>query len=294
MSDIWKQARETPISDVLTRIGAEKDKHDKRKWRMNGKTFSISKDGRAWLNVNGNGNKGFGSIDLVSEILEISPKEALNIILGYNYQNPKIIAKNTAIDVTESVDEQDKESRSFVPDSDVTTWRVVRDWLTRIRMLNGTLIDDLHNSGLIYSDSQRNAIFLRNVWGTIGCEVRGTRGIAFKKNWGGNGLFKIPAIDNSAPVVVVEGALDAIALRELGHFGKIVSSGGGCPQKAIDYLNSLNAPILSGFDEDGPGNMFFLKLKEQLPEVSKLTPAFGLKDWNDQLISQKKRTMIST
>jgi len=292
MGDVWQEAREMPICEVLAQLGAERDKHDKQKWRINEKSFSVTKDNQAWLNVNGSGNKGKGSIDLVAEIFEISPTEALNIILGYKYQRIKISAKNTAISISEPVKRNHEkelpvQSQSFVPKSNSTTWPVVRHWLSITRCLDGKLIDELHHDGLVFSDSNRNAIFLKSVGGTVGCEVRGTRGIDFRRNWGGDGLFQIPATDNNAPVVIVEGALDAIALRELGHAGKIVSTGGGCPQKAIDYLKNLNTQVLSGFDVDESGEQFFQNLKEQLPFVKKITPPLGLKDWNDVVVSQK-------
>ena len=65
------------------------------------------------------------------------------------------------------------------PVTDEDKWGAVRKYLTSKRKLPSNLIDSLHNSGLIYADQNKNAVFLRrsiNESKITGANLRGTAG----------------------------------------------------------------------------------------------------------------------
>jgi hypothetical protein len=75
---------------------------------------------------------------------------------------------------------QTEQLRPFVtPTVDESKWQIVKTYLTRERRLPSSLVDSLHNSGLVYADSKQNAVFIRRsldqetITGTL---LRGTDG----------------------------------------------------------------------------------------------------------------------
>ena len=174
--------------------------------------------------------------------------------------------------------------QSVIPKQDENTWNHVRKWLIEKRKLNESHVDKLHAEGLIQSDEKKNAVFIGRAGGDAGCEIRGTGPFKFAGKRGGDGIFELPEINSDVTIAVVESAIDAISLRELGHHGRIISSGGALSQRVIDYCKSLNIPVIAAFDNDDAGDNFSDRLNEAFPGSKRIRPAANLKDWNDELV----------
>jgi len=185
-------------------------------------------------------------------------------------------------------------------------WPKVRSYLTGIRKLPSWLVDKLHDTRIVFSDSRSNAVFLMydNEQKAVGAELKGTTpqkpftGMALGSSRI-KGFFRFymeseGGDDNILKkVVVTESAIDAISYaamhRPLGsEFGfQIISTGG--VRSDLEFLEGLAAMgihLVVAYDNDPAGHEKAAKILEKYKSLGGIgtreIPLHG-KDWNEQL-----------
>ena len=290
---LYEQARNIPVAQVAERFGGvltEKNIGGSQKWRVNNWMIVVSSSGYGWFEVGG--HSGAGAIDLVMLIQGCDKRGALNLLLNLPFATPLFFPTSGVVSkrgVSVPLETHQGANQggvgSLVPEAVCGNWERVKRWLTKTRGLSVKLIDELHSAGDIYADSFANAIFIsKSDSVNPSCELRGTGEKKFAGRRGGRGLFELNPVVELAPIAVVESAIDAISLRELGHNGRIISTGGALGSHAIEYIKTLAGPYLAGFDADEPGDGYSAKLNESLPGTKRLRPGLDCKDWNDILL----------
>lgn len=261
--------RNTSLAPLLERLGAEPDPKDKHNWRT--PVGRITVTGPKFFNHD-EGTGGGGAIDLVMHILQADFREAVRFLGGIPSTQRRLPTANPPVTPG---------ARSLVPFPVQENWIHVRDYLTRIRKISGTLVDSLHREGALYADKYRNAVFLSETGN--GAELRGTGSMSFHGYRGEKAPFRLSGVETD--LFFVESAIDAMSLRELAFPGTILSFGGcakGLIQNYGREAREKGLRILGGFDNDRAGESFFEALREAVPDAVRILPKG--KDWNEELL----------
>ncbi|MUG93301.1 DUF3991 domain-containing protein [Scytonema sp. UIC 10036] len=197
---------------------------------------------------------------------------------------------------------QTEPTPQFIPPAvDSSQWPSVERYLTQQRGLPKEMVQALHGQGLVYADSNQNAVFrMRSLTGeTTGAFLRGTRGEDnsfmgyargtkrdagwFYLRWGGQPDGDIQR------VVLTKSPIDALSLVAIE----------GIPQQRTMYLVADSAKslpveyfrtipkVIAALDSDASGNELAQAIREQLPEAQRVRPA--LKDWNEELLARLRQ-----
>lgn len=292
------EVRNFDLEAVATRLGLQKDRHDKNKWKDVGHIISIN-DGKFmdWLADKGGG----GAIDLVMHVYKVEFKEAVQWLSGQTLPAP---ARSQSSSVP-------KEPRPLeLPPRNDEHWATARQYLVETRGLPATWVDRFHETGLIYADDYRNVVFLRysdrhndQSWSrheVTGASLRGTRdsehafyGLAPGSSRE-NGWFWLRSANGEVDrVVLTESPIDAISLavleKEKSPNSTTVSiylstdGSGAIPTTALQEVLNRDGQVIAAFDVDKPGEKMAWRFTEMLPGITRMTPAQG-KDWNDRLL----------
>ena len=153
--DIANKVRDLPLKDVVYELGLEPDPFDKHKWHSQQHTINITGSKfYDWKQMKGGG----GAIDLVMHVNQCDYKQSvawLNDNFGESATIEAATYKTREIIQTEPV-------REFIPPvREPNKWQKVKQYLTRNRKLPSSLVDYLHEQGLIYADENQNAVFIR-------------------------------------------------------------------------------------------------------------------------------------
>lgn len=158
-TELAQKVRDFPLDKVAYELGLDPDPFDKHKWQNEHHIINITGSKfYDWKTLNGGG----GAIDLVMHISECDFKQAVTwlhdrfgegaTIEAVTYKTREIIQEKPVLEFTPPVRNESK-------------WEDVKKYLTRTRKLPSGLVDSLHSSGLIYADSQQNAVFIRRTLG---------------------------------------------------------------------------------------------------------------------------------
>ncbi|WP_414571786.1 MobV family relaxase [Nostoc sp. CCY 9925] len=299
------QLRDLPLEDVAWHLGLTQDTKGNLRWKGVGHIINI--DGSKWYDFSPNVNKGGGgAIDLVMHVMGCNFKEAiawLNDRFGESEMERAVThhAKKQAIEIA-----QTEPTPQFVPPvEDETNWQAVHNYLTQKRGLPSKLVQHFHTSGLVYADSQQNAVFLmRGLDGeTTGAFLRGTRGEDntfmgyttgtkriegwFYIRWGGQ------PTDEIQRVVLCKSSIDALSFAMLE-----VQALGEMPQQRTMYIavdSSRSLPVeflktiptvIAAYNRDDAGNEMAQAIKPLLPGATWMCPQ--ALDWNEQLLEQQE------
>jgi 5S rRNA maturation endonuclease (ribonuclease M5) len=194
---------------------------------------------------------------------------------------------------------QTEQLRPFIPPTvDESKWLLVKTYLTRERRLPSSLVDNLHQQGLVYADDKQNAVFIRRSLDeeTItGASLRGTAGadntfkglaLGSKRN---AGWFHFQTGGQSGdPIqraVLVESPIDAMSFAVLDRTDSrktIYLSTDGAGTVPLEFLRQLpDKSVIVAYDNDQPGNLMAQRVMEQLPNPVRRAPKE--KDWNEEL-----------
>ncbi|AFZ33600.1 plasmid recombination protein (plasmid) [Gloeocapsa sp. PCC 7428] len=297
---VWKnkyqeladKVRDIPLEQVTYELGLDPDPKDKHKWQHENHIINITGSKfYDWQHLKGGG----GAIDLVMHVNACNFKVAvawLNDRFGERATLEAVSYQTRAIIQTEPVPQ-------FTPPvPDESKWQVVKTYLTRERRLPSSLVDNLHDSGLIYADDKQNVVFIRRALDkeTItGATLRGTAGVenTFKglalgsKRSAGWFHFKRggQSEDPIQRAVLVESPIDAMSFAVLDRTDSrktIYLSTDGAGQIPVQFLRTLpNKSVIVAYDNDQPGNLMALRVMEQLPNAVRKNPK--AKDWNEEL-----------
>lgn len=262
--------RAIPLEEVLVLLGARPDPKDKHNWRTSVGRMTVT--GQKFYNHDAEVGGG-GAIDLTMHLRGIDFQSAVSFLAGIP-EFPKRLPVRTPA-VTQG-------GKSLVPFPVQENWTPVRSYLTRVRKISGALVDSLHQSGILYADRFKNAVFLSETG--KGAELRGTGPVSFHGYRGEKAPFRLSGVGTE--IAFVESAIDAMSLRGLGFTGDILSFGGSAKGLIQHYgreARGKGLKIWGGFDNDQAGESFFEALREAVPEAGRILPMGG-KDWNEELL----------
>lgn len=280
MRRIANRVRYMDLEVLVKRLGARPDKYDPHKWHTSQGTISIN--GLKFINWDTRVGGG-GAIDLVMHIARIDFKSA---ILWLS-QCP-VTQKNRA-----AVRKSQRKAELKLPQSDPKMRRRVRDYLTKTRKLNETVIDLMMHAGNIYADARGNAVFL--LLGKdkkpVGAELRGTSHIIWKGIAPGSrkhlGYFVVYHTDPHN-IILCESAIDAISCFCLHPESMTISTSGATPNpKWLPSLWDIGVDVYCGFDADDTGDNMANKMMRLFPRIMRYRPKE--KDWNLMWIENIKR-----
>lgn len=275
------QLRQIDLKEVMERFGALPDPADKNNWRTQCGRITVT--GTKFFNHDTNSGGG-GAIDLVMHLEQCDYKTAVQR-LASEFGTGAVLSQAVVTVKAEIEAAAAAPAPPFVPPPPVPEhWPTVRDYLHQVRKISTDVIEGLWQSGKIYADKFKNAVFVLR--GAAGVELRGTGDKPFHGIRGKKTGFIIrrgpPDVKN---VAFVESSIDAISLYELGKFeGQIVATGGNAgamAKTAADKYRADGYQVYAAFDNDKAGDAQALVLgqTERLRSV--------LKDWNADLVASK-------
>lgn len=295
------QVRDANLEIVAVRLGLERDRHDKHKWRDAGHIISIN-NGKFmdWLADKGGG----GAIDLVMHVQNTDFREAVQWLSRQDLTSHPEHSQQLLNPAQEPHSLQ-------MPNPNDERWNAVRDYLVETRKLPAALIDRLHQKGMVYADDYQNAVFVRfstrttgDIWDRVeptGASLRGTwgEGNSFHGLVSGSsreqGWFWIAAGQGTIQrVLLAESPIDTLSLATLDTQRKqtqgvtiyLSTDGAGTiPTEALKKLLEQGGYVAVAFDADRAGEDMAWRVAQQLPGIHRLTPAYG-KDWNERLVHE--------
>ena len=289
-TELAGRVRDLPLNEVAYELGLSPSK-DKHKWKNARHTITITGSKfYDWKQMRGGG----GSIDLVMQINECDFKQAvvwLSDRFGEGVTIEAVTQKAREIIQNEPVPE-------FIPPVvEESKWSEVKEYLTRKRFLPSSLIDKLHDSGLVYADNKQNAVFLRRSLDEekiTGASLRGTvganntfKGLA-KGTKRSEGWFYFERGEQSGDsikrVVLVESPIDAMSLAVMERTNSkktLYLSTDGAGRLPLEFLQEVEVAI--AFDNDEAGEEMATRVKSKLPKAVSKTPSSV--DWNQDLVN---------
>lgn len=239
------------ITEVLELLGAEPNQDgDSKKWKIYGVGNIIHK-GNRWQNAN-TSVSGYGGIYLV--------KMALN--LEFEHQAIDWMIKNFGESIPDDLKVSAEESKVMdfnPPEDNPYNIEYVRKYLNERRGVPLELINELIDSGKIYSDDKKNCVFLSKA----SAEIRSTYG-SFKGCCEGsdvnNSGFYVMLKPNASEdtVALIEAAVDALSYNALFP-GRLAYSTNGAGRFFLQYDILLEAlsrecKVKAAFDADWAGD----------------------------------------
>lgn len=270
-------ARSISLKDVLSRVGAKKDKRDRSKWHTPAGTISMI--GQKFFNWTENTGGG-GAIDLVMCIHGFNFHQALKWLENnFNCSNTVPVQINRAV----------PHPQFIPPKRDPSKMSQAVQYLNNQRCISDKTIKALIKSGRFYADYRQNAVFvlLGKENKAVGAELIGTtsvrwRGMArgTKKNQGCF-YFKVGAPNH---IVICESAIDAISYCSLYKNCMALSTSGVNSEPAwLPGLLKQSIPVYCGFDNDEVGEQMAKLMIKKHTAIQRLKP--NKKDWNEDLKS---------
>jgi hypothetical protein len=137
------RARGADLTAVLRSLGAERDRYDKAKWRIDGQVISVRGE-KFYDHVAGHG--GGGAVDLVMHVRDVPFHEALA------YLDSAALPQAPASSGS-SLGRMGRDDAALglpfrPPHPNDESWPGVRDYLVAERRLPGTLVNELYSRGL--------------------------------------------------------------------------------------------------------------------------------------------------
>ncbi len=252
------------------------------------------------LNQKGSG----GAIDLVMDVQGSNFKEAVEWLNG-NTANLTPIHQ-----VKTSFSKETPKPQPFEPPvPDKSKWAAVKDYLITTRGLPESIIDTLHQKGVLYADYKQNAVFVRkDLEGEVtGASLRGTyNGSEFKGLAKGTqrdaGWFALKKGQGELErIVLTESPIDALSAAAIAQkpettFFLSTDGAGSIPHAFLKQKLTEGKQVLVAYDNDEAGHTMTRQVLDKLPGAQRITPKVG-KDWNEQLIQsqnpvEQKRQMF--
>ena len=280
--------RAMPLETVLLLRGAERDRHDRRKWHTEQGPLSVS--GPKFMNWQ-RGQGGGGAIDLVMHLAGVNFRTAVAWLQQHLAANPPVSGESAKHTPDQKPTAMERPRGLRLPLPDERMLGRVRQYLQR-RGLAVPLIEPLVQSGKLYADVRGNAVFLLvagKAQRPVGAELRGTGPRAWRGMAPGTrkdlGYFWI-GVSDSWEIVLCESAINAMSCFQL-HPQRICVSTSGVRADPpwLDGLLSRGFGIYCGFDADDPGNAAAAHMLALHPAVRRLRPSAH--DWNDVLTANR-------
>ena len=300
---VIEEVRQFNLEEVAERLGMERDRQDKKKWRTSGCTISID-SGRGVFFDHLAQTGGGGAISLVTHVMQCDFVTAMDFLWGKAVDfSPRRASKI----IPAKVKEPEKPPRCNRRDR--SKWKDVREYLIDRRGLPSYLVDTLHQQAKIDADIRSNVMFFRysitedfQLGETVGASLRSISGNlklltpGTKRNEGwfffgiGEGVVH--------KIFLVESPIDAISLAALRGdyiYGRTiyisVDGAGSIPISILTDAAEEGTTIILALDSDRPGEEMSWRIAKLLPRVLRLRPLLG-KDWNEQLLRNRCRCYV--
>lgn len=291
-TDLANKVRDLPLEQVAHELGLDPDPLDKHKWKHENHIINITGSKfYDWQHLKGGG----GAIDLVMHVNECDFKQALAWL---NDRFGEVATLTATTYKTREIIQTEQLQPFMTPNQEEDKWLLVKTYLTRERRLPSSLVDSLHQQGLVYADDKQNAVFIRRALDgeTItGATLRGTAGtdntfkglaLGSKRNAGWFHFQKGgQSNDPIQRVVLVESPIDAMSIAVLDRTAErktIYLSTDGAGTVPLEFLRQLpNKSVVVAYDNDSPGNLMAQRVMEQLPNAVRRSPLAT--DWNQEL-----------
>ncbi len=273
--------RDISLQDVCRELKLEQDSKELNKWKSEQHIITLKKQ-KFYDHANGVG--GGGAIDLVMHCLSCSFNEAASYLRDvFNHSSAVGAVKYKIVSSASQIVSDAKPPKFKPPEPVEKNWGKVKNWLLK-RKLPFKKIKELHEAGLLYADSNNNAVFANNTL----AEIHGTHDSKrFKQSLGSkmSGLWISKPSSTTKKIALVESCLDGLAYEALHENAVAVSTSGLASrekmQGLIDWCKKKNIELVCAYDNDEAGIEAAnnLGLEHDIP--------FCGKDWNDALIEQK-------
>jgi Protein of unknown function (DUF3991)/Toprim-like len=292
--DFRRQAdavRSIPLETVLTRWGAQRDRHDRYRWRTERGPLSVT--GAKFFNWHCREGGG-GAIDLVMHLGDMDAGAAVEWLERHLGSAPAAALSTCAYSPRSASSSSGADARGLrLPVADLAKLDGVRRYLTERRALAAGILEPLIDAKKVYGDQRGNAVFLMVAGKAnrpIGAELRGTgeriwRGLAPGTRRDA-GYFWV-GTRGSQRIVLCESAIDAISCFQLHsmqlHMECICISTAGVRPDApwLSPLLARGYHIHCGFDNDQPGEAASCQMITRYSSITRLRPPAH--DWNDAL-----------
>ena len=296
------QLRGTELAEVLERMYSAHEAADSRpsyrtrKFEIEGRPGNIAVTGELWID-NSTGQGGKGAINLVLHLEGYGQSDYTKALrLMTEHFNAEQIGKDMGRAVAlgapttlEAIRQQ--QPTPPLPTPQPTTWERAKAYLVNVRKIPVSLVDRVHELGLIYSDERANLVFKRD--SSTGCFKRGSYDPKdrppFKQTLGRNALpFVINGKDGA--LYVTEGPIDALALKALHPTSTVIATGGNCPLERLKpYLDRATERIYLAHDRDEAGEQQAKRLQTAYKAsrgapVERYVPTIA-KDWSASLMA---------
>ena len=290
--ELADKVRDIPLEKVAYELGLDPDPKDKHKWQHKNHIINITGSKfYDWQHLKGGG----GAIDLVMHVNECDFKQAvawLNDRLGEGATLQAATYKTKEFIQTEQL-------RPFIPPTvDQDKWQQVKTYLTCERRLPSSLVDSLHQQGLVYTDDKQHAVFIRrdlDEQKITGASLRGTAGtentfkglaLGSKRNAGWFHFQKGgQSGDPIQRAVLVESPIDAMSFAVLDRTSSrktIYLSTDGAGTVPLEFLLQLpTSSVIVAYDNDSSGDLMAQRVMTQLPNAVRKSPKNT--DWNEEL-----------
>jgi hypothetical protein len=266
--------RALSLTDILRALDARPDPGDPAKWHTPRGVLSVR--GAKFFNWSESAGGG-GAIDLAMHLRGLGFQEALEWLARRLASPPPCAPTAPSCGARPLV----------LPAPVVDALPAVIRYLSGQRRLPLAHIQPLVDSGDLYADCNRNAVFLlRNAsCAPVGAELRGTGPEPWRAMAPGsrkdNGYFALGPPDPHA-IVLCESAIDALSCRTLDPERLCLSTAGARPSPAwLPTLLARGLPTYCGFDNDPTGDRMARAIIDRHPAVQRLRPPCH--DWNDAL-----------
>ena len=296
--DFRRQAdavRSIPLEIVLTRWGAQRDRHDRSRWRTERGPLSVT--GAKFFNWHCREGGG-GAIDLVMHLGDMDAGAAVEWLQRHLGSAPAAAPSTSAYSPRSASSSSGGDARGLrLPVAARAKLGRVRRYLTERRELAVGILKPLIDAKKVYADQRGNAVFLMVAGKAnrpIGAELRGTS----ERIWRGlapgtrrdAGYFWV-GTKGSQRVVLCESAIDAISCFQLHsmqlHMECICISTAGVRPDApwLSPLLARGYHIHCGFDNDQPGEAASCQMITRHPSITRLRPPAH--DWNNALTASR-------
>ncbi len=297
--ELTNQVRNTPLLDVVERLGLQQDRYDQHKYKSDSHIISINEN-RFYDHLNLKG--GGGAIDLVMHVQGSKFKDAVDWLNGaaiiceaVSFRTPTLSISKQHTQHTNTKPVVKKEA--FIPPvADPSKWDGVKDYLVTKRGLPESLINLLHKNGSIYADSKQNAVFLRkNLERKVtGASLRGTfndskfKGLA-KGTERDTGWFMMSKHRGDIQrIILTESPIDAMSAAALTQKSEptlfiSIDGNGAIPEDYLKEQLQQGKEVIVAFDNDRDGNFMAQKILAELKSAERVAPRIG-KDWNERLL----------
>jgi hypothetical protein len=163
-------------------------------------------------------------------------------------------------------------------------WPLVRDFLVEQLKLPEAMIDQAHEDGLIYSDSRKNCVFLRDQ--ESGTFVLTTKGRPFARSLGQDGgPFVLPGSDKA--VYITDTPADALALKAIHPESTILATEGFLPKEKMKPYLEGREKIFLALGRGKAGEEYVRNLAKNFPQAKRLLPERG-QTWSEEWQLQRE------